>query len=176
MSWFDTFYVFASIILMLIFLAAIPLGIIIDPNLFGFMGVWAVYNILSCFTATSAYINNLVQFSEMIKNIEAAISSPPTMHMSVQNYHYKTKYKASRKTFVRERVNTTTNFHDFKGHWVDQSSDPSTLNYLHVMWITRLHTTASIILSPTVKKRFKAEKKEFIKNNSTDSFFEFSYR
>ena len=87
MGCYDIFYVLISIIFMLAFYGAIPLGIIIDPNLFAIMSVWVLYLILSMMTGTRRYIRNVVGLPDVFKNIEAAILSPPKMSMTIQNYH-----------------------------------------------------------------------------------------
>ena len=96
MGCYDIFYVIISIIFMLAFYGAIPLGIIIDPNLFTIMSVWVIYVILSMITASCKYVRNVVGLPGVFKNIEAAIESPPKMTMSIQNYHHEKKSRTLR--------------------------------------------------------------------------------
>ena len=183
MGCYDIFYVIICIILMLAFYGAIPLGIIIDPNLFAIMSVWVLYVILSMLTGSCRYIRNVVGLPDVFKNIEAAILSPPKMSMSIQNYHYETKSRTIRgpqgsktKQEYEVRVNTHKASQDFTaGLWVDQSPHPSTLNYLDVMLITKLRTFKKIIFSPATRMRYKAEKSQFLKEHHTDVYYDFIY-
>lgn len=83
MGAYDKFYVFISIVLMIAFYGAIPLGILIEPELFSIMSVWMLYLVLSIFTGTCSYINNVVRLPLVYENIKAAIMSPPSMYMRI---------------------------------------------------------------------------------------------
>jgi len=58
----DKVYMVCSIIMFLIFYAAIPLGAIVgDGELFSLMGVYLIYLIWSCCHASTSYISHLVE-------------------------------------------------------------------------------------------------------------------
>ena len=61
MGAYDKFYVTVSIFMMLGFYAAIPLGFLVDTDLYAIMAVWVIYLILSLCTGTCKYIQNVVR-------------------------------------------------------------------------------------------------------------------
>ena len=62
-------YLIFSILFMLAFYAAIPVGILVKPEYFGIMGVALIYIITSACTDTCKYMNNLVELPQVFKNI-----------------------------------------------------------------------------------------------------------
>ena len=65
----DIFYCLTSVFLGIAFYGAIPLGIMVGPELFGIMGVYFIYAIWSCCHYSTRYINHLTPLHEMFKNI-----------------------------------------------------------------------------------------------------------
>jgi len=89
----DIFYAITSVLLAIAFYAAIPLGIIVGPQLFGIMGVYVIYLIWSCCHHSTRYIANLTPLEQMFVNIEAAIRAPPIVTFHIQCYHYETRVR-----------------------------------------------------------------------------------
>lgn len=108
--------------------------------------------------------------------------SPPSMYMTIQNYHYETRYRRVRDQDGNERsesyqvrVDTHRASQDFVGAWVDQSPPPSTLNYLDVMLLTRLRTYKTILWSPLTRMRYQREKSSFVHRHRSDVHYDYHF-
>jgi len=141
----DLVYMCFSIFMMLVFYAAIPLGLFIgDGELFSLMGVYIIYLIWSCCHASTKYISHLVELDQVFANVSAAIKSPPQITFTIQNYHYETRRRTNSKgrtTTHRVRVNTHYAAIPFIfSQWVDRSPPANTLHFLTVLKLARLRT------------------------------------
>merc|ERR1712166_1122287 len=97
----DKVYVFFSVIFMIAFWGAIPLGITVKTELFWIMTVMIVYCCWSygCNKSTR-FINGLTPLQKVYPAIAAATQVKPKVSVVIQNYHYvsgKTKNGSSRR-------------------------------------------------------------------------------
>jgi alpha-amylase/alpha-mannosidase (GH57 family) len=122
-----------------------------------------VYIIWSCCHSATKYMTGLLTISEMFKNVELAIKTAPSVMMHIQNYHYETRHYTTRDSkgnthhrTKRVRVNTHAATEPFLfTQWQDQSPPASTLHYLSVLLLTRLHTYKTINYSPAALTSYR---------------------
>jgi len=75
---------------------------------------------------------------------------------------------------VRERVNTHYAEKHFKiKKWEDKSPPASTLDFLSVLLLSRLHTDKSLKWGPKANQRFEKKKKKFIRKNRRDKYYDY---
>jgi hypothetical protein len=182
----DYFYIFASLGMMCLFYAAIPLGIVfIDERyLYPMITSYVIYLIWSCCHPSTRYISNLVTLDQTYRNINSAILAPPSVEFHIQCYHFETRIHTSRDsngrhrtTTHRERVNTHRATSPFQFRlWEDRSPPSSVLHFLSVLSLSRLQTKKKILYGPEASYNFQCQKNDFIRFNNRDSQFDYSLK
>ena len=111
----------------------------------------------------------MLDFLEVLENINKCIKSPPCIVWHMECYHYKTvrttDSKGRTKT-KRVKVVTWRGSKTFEiKHWEDQSASIASLFYLQSMELTRLETSKNISYTGESSARYTQEKSSFIAAN-----------
>ena len=113
-------------------------------------------------------------------NIEAAIAAEPILRMHIQNYHYEervTKDKDGNERRRKVRVNTHRADEPFRfTDWIDRSPPASSLHYIDLFLLTRIHTEKDINLSPQASRSYASQKSSFIRRHHTDVHYDYSFQ
>jgi len=166
----DKVYVFFSVIFMIAFWAAIPLGITVKTELFWIMTVMIVYCGWSHgYNKSTKFIHGLTPLQKIYPAIAAATQVKPKVSVVIQNYHYPSTNNDSSS----KRIDTHRHEHQFSiPQWMDRSAPVGTINYLEVLNMCRLRIKRDVDYSPIAKSRLESDKAMVIRNHRRDTHYD----